>query len=141
MFKKVFFLFVLSFIGISGQLLACGESNCLTEKHRRCFCSVAGESQEAESSIKVLQYNMKFGKPGQACCHQAQGNQKGMVAQILSQNSVDVACLIECQAAVDDKSCLDWTLSGYGYQCHTCPGTSSSYDEAITLIYSQVDIN
>jgi len=136
MFKRTFFLFVVSFVGISGQLLAYGGSNDLTEKYHRYFCSVAGTSQNEASTIKVLQYNMKFGKPGQACCHQAQGNQKGMVAHILSQNGVDVACLIECQAAVDDKSCLDWTLSGYGYQCHTCPGTSSSYNEAITLIYN-----
>jgi len=136
MLKKIFILFTLSFVGLSSQLLALSKDNCSTKKHCRCFSSVTGISEAEVSTIKVLQYNMKFGKPGQACCHQAQGNQKGMIAQVLSQNSVDFACLIECQSAADDKTCLDWTSSGYGYQCQTCPGTSSSYDEAITLIYN-----
>jgi len=91
---------------------------------------------EATSTINVLQYNMKYGKPGQLCCHQTQGNQQGLIAAVLSDNQVDLACLVECQSANDDKSCLEWSFSGYDFQCHTCPGTTSGYNEALTLIYN-----
>lgn len=91
---------------------------------------------EANATIKVLQYNMKYGKPGQLCCHQTQGNQVGLIEAILSGNGVDLACLTECQSASDDKSCLKWSIAGYDFQCHTCPGTSPSYEEALTLIYN-----
>jgi len=91
---------------------------------------------EATLTINVLQYNMKYGKPGQLCCHQAQGNQQGLIGAVLSDNEVDLACLVECQSAKDDKSCLEWSFSGYDFQCHTCPGTTSGYNEALTLIYN-----
>ncbi|QVL58147.1 MAG: hypothetical protein KFB93_03450 [Simkaniaceae bacterium] len=91
---------------------------------------------ETNSTIKVLQYNMKYGKPGQLCCNQTQGNQVGLIEATLSGNDVDFACLTECQSASDDKSCIKWSIPSYDFQCHTCPGTTSSYNEALTLIYN-----
>lgn len=88
----------------------------------------------AAANTVVLQYNMKYGKPGQKCCHQAQHNQQELVAAILSDNNVDLACLIESQNASDDKSCFPWSIHGYNVQCQTCPG--SGFAEAITLVYS-----
>ncbi|MCP5505650.1 MAG: hypothetical protein H7A38_02070 [Chlamydiales bacterium] len=93
-------------------------------------------SAQASSTIEVLQYNMKYGKPKEICCHQAQDNQKQFVGAVLSGHGVDLACLLECQSASDNKSCIKWSYPGYAFQCHTCPGTTSQFHEAITLLYN-----
>jgi len=131
MFKRLLSLGIFALLVSFSQAYTAVESNLESD----VFFSIC-EKEIFSASTKVLQYNMKFGKPGQVCCHQCQGNQRGLISAILTKNAVDLGCLIECQLADDDKSCINWSLAGYAFQFHTCPGTTASYEEAITLVYN-----
>lgn len=98
-----------------------------------------------ENTLKVLQYNVKQGTPGQICCwHDAdirRKEQEFIIHELLN-GGIELASLIESDhqtnGVYDCSSldvCLGESLANFDSHCSLCPAAQGSFKEALHLVW------